>query len=49
MQITTRRARQEVMLPQPPTSFWGRIMWYLMPWTRPPLTPEQRRALKLLD
>jgi hypothetical protein len=41
--------RPEVEWPQPPTTLRGRIKWHLMPWTRPPLTPEQRRALKQLD
>lgn len=44
-----RCCRPEVQLPLPPASLRGRIKWYLMPWTRPPLTPEQRWALKLLD
>ncbi len=41
--------RPEVELPRPPTTLLGRLKWYLLPWTRPPLTPEQRWALKQLD
>lgn len=41
--------RPEVQWPRPPNTLRGRIKWYLMPWTRPPLTPEQRMALKQLD
>jgi hypothetical protein len=41
--------KPDVQWPQPPTTLRGRIKWYLMPWTRPPLTPEQRMALKQLD
>ncbi len=48
--FTMRRIRrQEVEMPQPPASLWGRFKWYLMPWTRPPLTLEQLRAKKLED
>lgn len=48
--LTLRRSpRPEVLLPRPPSTFWGHIKWYVMPWTRPPLTPEQRWALKQLD
>lgn len=41
--------RPEIWLPRPPKTFWGYIKWHLMPWTRPPLTPEQRWALKQRD
>lgn len=41
--------RPDVEWPQPPNTLLGRIKWYLMPWTRPKLTPEQRMALKQLD
>lgn len=44
-----RCRRPEVQLPLPPTTLRGRIKWYLMPWTRPKLTSEQRWALKQLD
>ncbi|PUE39186.1 hypothetical protein B9Z34_09480 [Limnohabitans sp. Hippo3] len=39
----------DVQMPLPPATLRGRIKWYLMPWTRPALTPEQRMALKQLD
>lgn len=41
--------RPEITWPVRPTTLLGRIKWHLMPWTRPPLTLEQRWALKQLD
>ncbi len=41
--------RPEVTWPERPTTLRGRIKWHLMPWTRAPLTLEQRWALKQLD
>lgn len=47
--VTIIDRRRNVSLPVLPTTLWGRIVWALLPWNRPKLTPEQREALKLLD